>query len=449
MALTSGNAQVVITDSTTDVTDATPSGSYTVGAGTELLLVAAILQESTALTGGGVGEVAALTYNGQALTRAVFKSGTSPNKRAEFWSLLDPPVGSHTLAATLDAKTDSYAFLAVEVHGGVNHSTPIGGTGTSEANSGNATKTVDVVSTVDGSLLFAALATYGGGTAPLFTPTNGDELIDDVTGSAAGADTAFWLAERLTTTAGTYTLSATTSAATAYAMVGLEVLPSIDGVVVAAGTQGHTVASPGLAQIHALAAVAATQGHTTTAPFAGLQAFPVSVVAGHIVAAPGIVQAAVLKTVVGTQGHSVASPALVQVNTLRSVSATTGHTITVGGLAQANLLLSVSPLTGHTVAAGGMLQQQIARVADALAGHIADPSKIVASLAMSVANVLTGHTVNVGMLHVLIPGQSPIEQTYAVLEDGRVYRIVGRGEGIVIPSETRNIDITPWGDLVQ
>lgn len=449
MALTSSNAAVVVTDSVANTTDATPSGSYTVGAGTSLLLVAVGLQENVDLTLGGVGEVSALTYNGVAMTRAARIISSANNKCAEIWRLLNPATGANTLAATLDAKTDSYEILAVEIHGAVLQSGPIGATATSEAALGNATKTVSLVSTADNSLLFAFANARSGTAGSIYTPVSGTELVDDVTGSNANEDSNYWLANLLTTTAGSYTLSATTPTATAYTMAAVEVVADIGGLSVAVGTQGHTVASPAISQINSLIAVAASQGHTATAPFVGLTVIPVSVIDGHVVASPGLAQQVTLKTVSGIQDAIVSAPGLVHSQVVRLAVGIQGHSVTAPALSQSSVLVTVSPLSGHSVAAGALLQQQALRIANAITGHTADGVRIVSFKALSVVSAITGHVVNVGMLHVLIPGQSPEERIYAVLEDGRAYQIFDRHESELILGESRTLAVNPWGEFIQ
>lgn len=278
-------------------------------------------------------------------------------------------------------------------------------------------------------------------------------------------------------------------AATAGHTVAAGALAQINSLIAAAGLQGHTafppalirilfavaaehghaVAAGALAQVNTLAVGAATQGHDAAPSVVIVNLIPVEIIAGHIVASPGLAQlavlqtvpalqgasvdspglaqAAILQTVPGTQGASVASPALLQANTLAAVPGTQGHTAQAPGLI--NILVSVSPLAGHTVAAGKLVQVGILRTVSALTGHVVTPDRLVQFYTQGVANSLTGHVVNPGMLHVLIPGSSLPENTYVVLPDGRSYQILGRGEDIVIQGEPRNIDVTPYGDLVQ
>lgn len=134
---------------------------------------------------------------------------------------------------------------------------------------------------------------------------------------------------------------------------------------------------------------------------------------------------------------------------LTPVGASSGHSVAVGGLAQTNLLAVLAATAGHTVTVGALNQTFIAKVANAIAGHISDPTKIVNSYALLVPSPIQGHTATVGIIEIFVAGLSPELRTYVVLSDGRAYRILGRGEGIAVTDEVRNLDITPYGDLVQ
>jgi len=206
--------------------------SYTVGAGTELLVVIAriLAGEIWAANASAVRWADSAGANDEALTQAVTRvSAGGSGARTQIWTLTNPTARAGRLEIDYTVSTSSIqatSWTIVEVIGGVDTAAPVGAT-----TSGVGTDQVadlNITSTVPGSLILSGLA-HANNLADPYTPDAGitAELGDGQTGATAGNDHSYWAGECLTTTAGVYAVGATGAAASGnFAVAAIEVLPS-------------------------------------------------------------------------------------------------------------------------------------------------------------------------------------------------------------------------------
>ena len=206
--------------------------SYTVGAGTELLVVIACISagEIWAANLTAVRWADSAGNGDEALTGAVERgSAGGSGARTEIWYLANPTARAGRLECDYTVTTSSInatSWTVIEVIGGVDTAAPLGATASAVGTTTNAS--LNLTSTVAGSLILSGLA-HANMTADPYTPNAGitAELGDGETGATSGSDHSYWAGECLTTTVGTYAVGATATAAGGnFAVAAIEVLPS-------------------------------------------------------------------------------------------------------------------------------------------------------------------------------------------------------------------------------
>lgn len=229
MALSHRNVQA-FTETVNNSVDLVLTNAYTVGAGAELLIVDVFAMESSSLlTGGKTGSVVSVTYGGVALSLAARFGGAGAganDRMVESWQLTNPTPGTADIVVTLSAQTDSTAVVVSEVIGGVDLASPVGPNiaateGTTSPMSGT------LSSTVDASLIHGAAVGRRGASQPdPFTVSAGNELADGNTGGGANGDLGYLVADNLTTTTGSYSITASMTNANNWALVAWEIKPA-------------------------------------------------------------------------------------------------------------------------------------------------------------------------------------------------------------------------------
>lgn len=209
--------------------------SYTVGAGTELLVVIGRISagEIWAANLTAVRWADSAGNGAEALTGAVERvSAGGAGARTEIWYLANPTARAGRLECDYTVTTSNItatSWTVIEVIGGVNTAAPLGATASAVGTTTNAS--LNLTSTVAGSLILSGL-THANNTAEPYTPAAGitAELADGQTGPIAGDDHSYWAGECLTTTVGTYAVGATADgSASRYAIAAIEVLPATGG----------------------------------------------------------------------------------------------------------------------------------------------------------------------------------------------------------------------------
>ena len=209
--------------------------SYTVGAGTELLVVIARISagEIWAANLTAVRWADSAGNGDEALTVAVERvSAGGTGARTEIWYLANPTARAGRLECDYTVTTSNIqatSWTVIEVIGGVDTAAPLGATAGAVGTTTNAS--LNLTSTVAGSLILSGLA-HANNLAEPYTPDSGitAELGDGQTGTTAGSDHSYWAGECLTTTVGTYAVGATATAASGnFAVAAIEVLPATGG----------------------------------------------------------------------------------------------------------------------------------------------------------------------------------------------------------------------------
>lgn len=237
MALSTRNV-VTAANSSNKTVSFTHTGSYTVGAGAERLVVAFEMQGE----GGMEAVVAAVRWedgsglNPEPLAQAVYHdsgaiaAAAGPGTAVVGWWVLPNPTaraGQISVDITRNAGTiRSYSWTAAEVIGGA------GDVGATNAASGeSATAALSLTSTVANSLLLSAdIHRYATGVTP-FTPDAGvTELTEGATGGNSLSDHGYWVGERLAATPGAYAMGVTASASDVYAIAAIEIKPAATGI---------------------------------------------------------------------------------------------------------------------------------------------------------------------------------------------------------------------------
>lgn len=216
----------------------TRTQSYTVGSGTELLVVA-VRFEGGALSSQNVSAVRWADSGGaseEALTRRVeVESATATGVHVSWWYLVSPTARAGLVEIDYNVTSgnnNSQSWTIAEVIGGVDTAAPVGASGSASGNGGTASANaaLSLTSTVAASLILSAVAHYQGGKNP-YTPAAGitAELADGETGGTTNSDHSYWAGEALTTTTGSYAVGATASASHAFSVAAFEVLPTTGG----------------------------------------------------------------------------------------------------------------------------------------------------------------------------------------------------------------------------
>lgn len=216
----------------------TRTQSYTVGSGTELLVVA-VRFEGGGLSSQGVSAVRWADSGGaseEALTKRVeVESATATGVHVSWWYLANPTARAGQIEidySITSSNNNSQSWTIAEVIGGVDTTTPAGAAGSASGNAGTASANaaLNLTSTVAASLILSAVAHYQGNKNP-YTPAAGitAELADGETGNTTDSDHSYWAGEALTTTTGSYAVGATASASHAFSVAAFEVRPAAGG----------------------------------------------------------------------------------------------------------------------------------------------------------------------------------------------------------------------------
>ena len=112
------------------------STSYTVGTGSERLLVVGV----SIFRDGSSRFVTSMTYNGVAMTFQTGVNNPDGKVRTEVWYLLNPATGSNTLTANFNTSTRK--IIGITSFEGVDQTTPISATGSFAQDSGNPSTTI-------------------------------------------------------------------------------------------------------------------------------------------------------------------------------------------------------------------------------------------------------------------------------------------------------------------
>lgn len=209
--------------------------SYTVGAGTELLVVIARISagEIWAANASAVRWADSAGANDEPLAQKVTRaSAGGGGARVQIWTLENPTARAGRLEIDYTVSTSNIqatSWTIAEVIGGVDTAASVGATTSAVGTTTNAS--LNLTSTVAGSLILSGLA-HANMTADPYTP-NADitaELGDGETGATSGSDHSYWAGECLTTTVGTYAVGATgTGSNSNFAVAAIEVLPATGG----------------------------------------------------------------------------------------------------------------------------------------------------------------------------------------------------------------------------
>lgn len=213
----------------------TRTQSYTVGSGTELLVVA-VRFEGGALNAQNVSGVRWADSSGandEALTKLLEReSSTTTGVHVSWWYRVSPTARAGLVEidyGITSSTNNSQSWTIAEVIGGVHTATPIGATGIASGNAGTASANAarSLTSTVAASLILSTVAHYEGNKNP-YTPAAGitAELADGATGNTTNSDHSYWAGEALTTTTGSYAVGATASASSAFSVAAFEIRPA-------------------------------------------------------------------------------------------------------------------------------------------------------------------------------------------------------------------------------
>jgi hypothetical protein len=135
----------------------------------------------------------------------------------------------------------------------------------------------------------------------------------------------------------------------ANAVMGVSADPAVFALPAVPGTMGHTIAAPGLAQLHILPAVAGEMGHTATIAVQGVVIAALNATQGHTAdAVTDIEQFVILRIVSPIMGET-ATP-IILVKNLVNVNTSQGHTADTGDIHE-NKIIPVSVSMGNV--AGG------------------------------------------------------------------------------------------------
>jgi hypothetical protein len=180
--------------------------NHTVPAGTDRLLMVTVLTR-------GDEDVSSITFDGQAFTQAIERDGGDDDETAvEIWYLkLGTSASSTTddVVVNFSSNVDP-SYVRADNLAGVDQAMPIGATAGAFGNDDDVS--VNVTTTTAGSLIYGAVAMYGGDTDPFETGSGLTQLFDTATGTSTGsfgtADIGVWGAFRIASMPGTYNFSA-------------------------------------------------------------------------------------------------------------------------------------------------------------------------------------------------------------------------------------------------
>jgi hypothetical protein len=177
----------------------------------------------------GDQEATAVSYGGQAMTLAISEqaSTSADNEWVTIWYRTDPLPGTNMVDVTYDSSASPDAVAALSYFG-VDQSSPIGATaGASDTLSSNPV-TVNISTTVDGSMVVGGLGQHGDDTAPHAQGTDITAERWDLasSGGSSSSDSGYAGGEIATTTTGIYTFEWTGNVSDDWAIACVELKPA-------------------------------------------------------------------------------------------------------------------------------------------------------------------------------------------------------------------------------
>ncbi|MGI0087089.1 MAG: LamG-like jellyroll fold domain-containing protein, partial [Nitrosotalea sp.] len=196
------------------------SGSITVGNNNYRVLVVGISVQS------GTNNVVSTVKDGSTaftyITSVVASHGGT-HVEDEMWYLINPPIGSNTITATLTAGTTANMVMGVTSLYGVDNSTTIGTPVTNiSGGQGSTTPSVAVTTTKTNSWVVDSLSVASNTGAQTTGATQSSPLYSGTVGSTLGG----FGSDSSTTTTGSYTSSWLLGASSTWAEIGVEFIPS-------------------------------------------------------------------------------------------------------------------------------------------------------------------------------------------------------------------------------
>ena len=191
---------------------------------------------------------------------------------------------------------------------------------------------------------------------------------------------------------------------------------------------GHTLASPGISQVHIISPNPLTHGHaassppisqvhvnspailshvnTVSSPTAMLVyvGTPVDPAHGHMLSVPAITQMHVGSPAGLGHGHTLGSPGILQVHIVSPAGLSHGHGIAAPGISQVHGGTPVSSLHGHTVDAPGIGQVHVGGPTDLPHGHRLTVPRIGQVHIVEPGSLSLGHMLSVPLVEVVYLG---------------------------------------------
>ena len=148
------------------------SWSHTTESGSNLLVLTAAIWEDAAPN----GNISALTYGGQAMTKAIASTTSGTTMDVEIWYLVNPPSGSNTVSITLSGSTDARKFMAIALKN-TNTASPLDVT--TSGGGSSLSSSINITTNYDKEWLVDSFESYNG-TSPTIVQSI---LYKDTTGS--------------------------------------------------------------------------------------------------------------------------------------------------------------------------------------------------------------------------------------------------------------------------
>ncbi|MHC4216878.1 MAG: YCF48-related protein [Planctomycetota bacterium] len=176
----------------------------------------------------GDQECTAVSYGGQALAPAISEraSTDSGNEWVKIWYRTDPLPGTNMVDVTYGIAESPDAVVALSYFG-VDQASPIGAVAGNSSTSSSNPVTVNIATTVDGSVVVGGLGQHGGDTDPHAQGADiTTEHWDTVSGGATSSDSGYAGGEIATTTTGIFTFEWTGNVNDDWAIACVELKPA-------------------------------------------------------------------------------------------------------------------------------------------------------------------------------------------------------------------------------
>lgn len=217
MALATRNL-VSYADSAINATALTYTQAYTLGLGTDWLVVP--VQSEGRVTAAPPADVSAVKWNGVALTKILEQisdvDSTPEGVVVEFWGVYNPSFQGETHNITVETATaasghdlSSMSFQILEVFGGADS---VLGAIASAHHAVSTDATLSLTTLGVNSLVVATASHYDGTRGPYTPQADIVELLDGNTGASATSDHTYWLGAKVQGAAGTKAVGATSNA---------------------------------------------------------------------------------------------------------------------------------------------------------------------------------------------------------------------------------------------